>query len=329
MTTLFAKRLALISTTALLSGAAYGAADFTTCAKPVYPKESLRHEQTGTVTLGFQVSPDGMVLASRVDKSSGYPLLDISAKEAIERCSFKPTGAEAPRWLKVQYVWSLKGSKREDDAERQAAITGAANGEPKAMTALAMAHMMGRGGVNKDENEARRLLELAAAKDHVPAFEALGHGYESGLLGKRDMDLAIFWMRKAAVAGSAQAQAFLGRMLVFLPAPLGAPAEGMDWLRKSAEQKDANGEVILGTALMGRAKTEADYAEAIAWLEKAAAQDHREAQYQLGLAYAKGIGVQRDTAKAAALFAKPVAAGHQRARLALTEMGLPASAAAQ
>ena len=328
MTTLPYKRLSLLAATALLSGAAYGAVDFKTCAKPVYPRESLRHEQTGTVTLGFEVSPDGKVLASRVDNSSGYPLLDIAAKEAIERCRFTPTGAEAPRWLKVQYVWTLKGSKSDGSAEIQAAITGAASGEPKAMSDLALAHMMGA-GVKKDTNEAKRLLELAAAKDYVIAFERLGTGYETGLLGKPDPELAVFWMRKGALAGSALSQAFLGRMLVNLPAPLGAPAEGVEWLRKSADQQFAIGETFLGMALLGRAKSAADFSEAIAWLEKGAAQDNREAQFQLGMAYWKGIGVQRDTAKAAAFFAKPVAAGHQRARLALTEMGLPTPATPQ
>lgn len=328
MTTLPFKRLSLLAATALLSGAAYGAVDFKTCAKPVYPRQSLRHEQTGTVTLGFEVSPDGKVLASRIDNSSGYPLLDIAAKEAIERCSFTPTGAEAPRWLKVQYVWTLKGDKSDGGAALQAAIAGAAKGEPESMMKLALAHMYGT-GVGKDVGEAKRLLELAAAKDHVPAFEALGLGYETGFLGKRDAELALFWLRKGAAGGSAQSQAFLGRMLVHLPAPLGAPAEGMDWLRQSADQNNVNGEVFLGAILLGRAKSEAEYGQAIALLEKAAAKDHREAQYQLGMAYWKGMGVVPDKAKAAAFFAKPIAAGHQRARLAHNDMNLPAPAASQ
>src|SRR3954467_6353348 len=46
-------------------------ADFNTCAKPEWPKSSLRNEETGTVTLQFLIATDGRVADSKVVKSSG------------------------------------------------------------------------------------------------------------------------------------------------------------------------------------------------------------------------------------------------------------------
>lgn len=86
-------------------------ADFASCAKPMYPMESLKAEHEGAVALGFLISANGAVLDSRVDKSSGYPSLDASAHDAIKLCKFKPAikdGKAVQDWTHVQYVWTLK-----------------------------------------------------------------------------------------------------------------------------------------------------------------------------------------------------------------------------
>ena len=81
-------------------------ADFNTCAKPVWPREALRREQQGAVTLSFLISEDGAVTDSHVTKSSGYPLLDdaVRIRSADPRCKItdadldpgsKPTSAGA------------------------------------------------------------------------------------------------------------------------------------------------------------------------------------------------------------------------------------------
>jgi D-alanyl-D-alanine endopeptidase (penicillin-binding protein 7) len=86
-------------------------ANFATCAKPVYPRESLRWEQTGTVTLAFKIGEDGKVEDSNVKKSSGFPLLDEAAREGISKCQFRPStqgGKPRAAWMQMQYVWTLK-----------------------------------------------------------------------------------------------------------------------------------------------------------------------------------------------------------------------------
>jgi bla regulator protein BlaR1 len=86
-------------------------ADFRTCAKPVWPKQSLRNENTGTVTLGFKISADGLVEDSKVKNSSGFVALDEAAREGIAKCMFRPAtqaGTPVAAWMQMQYVWTLE-----------------------------------------------------------------------------------------------------------------------------------------------------------------------------------------------------------------------------
>ena len=76
-------------------------ADFSSCAKPEWPKESLRLEQRGRVTLAFLIGADGTVNDAKVVNSSGYPLLDEAAREGIRKCRFKPASVAADGWPEV------------------------------------------------------------------------------------------------------------------------------------------------------------------------------------------------------------------------------------
>ncbi len=85
-------------------------ADFNTCAKPEFPKASLRNEETGTVTLSFLIATDGRVADSKIAKSSGFRDLDRAAQAAISKCRFKPgmvDGKPEQAWMQMQYVWTL------------------------------------------------------------------------------------------------------------------------------------------------------------------------------------------------------------------------------
>ena len=86
-------------------------ADFNTCAKPEWPKASLRNEETGTVTLSFLIGTDGRVADSKIVKSSGFRDLDKAAVAGISKCRFKPgmsDGKPEQAWMQMQYVWTLE-----------------------------------------------------------------------------------------------------------------------------------------------------------------------------------------------------------------------------
>ena len=74
------------------------------------PKASLMNEEQGTVTMSFLIGPDGSVLESKLEKTSGFKNLDKAAIKSISACKFKPgtkDGAPAQTWSKVDYAWKL------------------------------------------------------------------------------------------------------------------------------------------------------------------------------------------------------------------------------
>ncbi|MFZ6870638.1 energy transducer TonB [Undibacterium sp. Di27W] len=84
--------------------------DKQTCEKAVYPKSALMNEETGTVVLSVLVGPDGAVVDSKVEKSSGSKALDKATQKVYSSCKFKPgakDGKPQQAWTKLEYVWSL------------------------------------------------------------------------------------------------------------------------------------------------------------------------------------------------------------------------------
>lgn len=80
--------------------------DFSTCSRPEYPRASLVNEEQGVVLIAFLVAPDGNVIESKIEKTSGYKSLDKAAQKALSACKFK-TKAKESAWTKLDYVWKL------------------------------------------------------------------------------------------------------------------------------------------------------------------------------------------------------------------------------
>lgn len=86
-------------------------ADLNSCAKPAWPDGAIARNETGTVTLNFEVGADHRLKNSRVVKSSGFADLDEAARSAVAKCKFKAAtqaGKPVASQLKVQYVWTLE-----------------------------------------------------------------------------------------------------------------------------------------------------------------------------------------------------------------------------
>jgi protein TonB len=84
--------------------------DSNACEKPEYPASSIRTAEEGTVNLAMLIGPDGRVLESKVEKSSGSRALDKAAIQGLSLCKFKPgsiDGVPEKSWAKLQYVWTL------------------------------------------------------------------------------------------------------------------------------------------------------------------------------------------------------------------------------
>ena len=57
---------------------------------PLYPRESSRRREHGTVVLRVLVDPSGRAAQIIIERSSGHERLDIAAREAVQRALFRP-----------------------------------------------------------------------------------------------------------------------------------------------------------------------------------------------------------------------------------------------
>ncbi len=57
---------------------------------PVYPRESSRRREYGTVVLRVLVDPEGHAAQILIERSSGFDRLDVAAREAVQRALFRP-----------------------------------------------------------------------------------------------------------------------------------------------------------------------------------------------------------------------------------------------
>jgi len=64
--------------------------EYLRAAPPVYPRESQRRREHGTVILRVLVDADGRPAQVQVERSSGFERLDDAAREAVEKFLFRP-----------------------------------------------------------------------------------------------------------------------------------------------------------------------------------------------------------------------------------------------
>ncbi len=85
-------------------------ADFESC-KPVYPRSAVLEGDEGTVRLRMEIGANGRLLSSAVVQSSGYPVLDKAALNALSKCTFEAAvqdGTPVRSTFVTDYIWSLE-----------------------------------------------------------------------------------------------------------------------------------------------------------------------------------------------------------------------------
>lgn len=81
---------------------------------PAYPAEALANGQQGAVTLLIHVSPAGLPMGVEVMESSGFPLLDRAARQAVETWHFLPAlqdGAPIAADMPMRVRFELDGGQ--------------------------------------------------------------------------------------------------------------------------------------------------------------------------------------------------------------------------
>lgn len=218
-------------------------------------------------------------------------------------------------------------------------------------------------GVKQDLSEAVKWYEKAAAQGHENAKKHLETcrkknseaEYQKGksFLDARNYDEAVPLLRRAAEAGKAEAQYYLGNCYHFSQGVKQDYAEAVKWYRKAAEQGNADAQYSLGECCKNGRGVQQDIKKAIEWYEKAGAystigriyetgdgvkQDYRKALEtyekgevwtELARMYMDGLGIDRDYAKAAELYKKAFwLSDEDKKRLAACEQKLAEQQAA-
>lgn len=79
--------------------------------KPEYPRASLRNEETGTVTVSYEVSKTGTIGKIVLVRSSGFSRLDRAVIDEVSRCALRPVlvnGLPVHSSMLTNYVWRLE-----------------------------------------------------------------------------------------------------------------------------------------------------------------------------------------------------------------------------
>ncbi|HJV81241.1 TonB family protein [Noviherbaspirillum sp.] len=80
---------------------------------PPYPRLSRMNDEQGTVLLRVLVRADGTAGMVEIKKSSGYPLLDESARSTVQTWRFKPAtldGKPVSEWYQVAIPFTLQNN---------------------------------------------------------------------------------------------------------------------------------------------------------------------------------------------------------------------------
>jgi TPR repeat protein len=173
---------------------------------------------------------------------------------------------------------------------------------------------------NKNYNAALAFFGKAAAAGHAPAQNYLGYMYRHGFGVGQDFAKALSWYQKAAAQNHGGALNNIGYMYRHGLGVEQDYAQARAWFKRAAERGDAAGQYNLGQMLADGVGATADYREALKWYRTAADQGHPRAAMGLAHLYAQGLGAAADPAEAYFWYgvaARSGVEGAQRFRTAL------------
>jgi TPR repeat protein len=226
---------------------------------------------------------------------------------------------EAMSFLAIAY---LSGDGTERDVVRGMQwLSEAAKKErdPRGMIALGVVY-------ENDENMhahfywARHWYKEAAELGHPEAMRNLARHYRTGLGMERSDSAAMEWYRNAVRAGSVDALAEIGGMYEQGLAGRGDAGEAIRWYRRAAEAGSPLGMYAMGRAYLGAVGVPRDYAQARAWFVESACAGSASAMNELGVVYERGLGVKADTDEAIEWFRRAAAAGSSEAARNVTRL---------
>jgi hypothetical protein len=179
----------------------------------------------------------------------------------------------------------------------------------------------------KNFNAALAHFGKAAAAGHAPAQNYLGYMYRHGFGVDQDYAKALAWYQKAAAQNHAGALNNIGYMHRHGLGVAENFADARDWFRRSAERGDPAGQYNLGQMLADGVGAAPDYREAMKWYRAAADQGHPRAAMGVAHLYAQGLGTDADPSEAYFWYGVAARSGVEGAQRFRTALGAQLSAA--
>lgn len=179
----------------------------------------------------------------------------------------------------------------------------------------------------KNYNAALAAFGRAAAAGHAPAQNYLGYMYRHGYGVGQDYARAMAWYQKAAAQNHAGAINNIGYMHRHGLGVERDYGEARKWFRRAAELGDPAGQYNLAQMLADGVGATADYREAAKWFRAAADQGHPRAAMGLAHLYAQGLGVAADPAEAYFWYGVAARSGVEGAQRFRTALGAQLTAA--
>lgn len=204
----------------------------------------------------------------------------------------QPSGSLAPAPGPASLTRPAKSSSEYDVLSKAQAITlndlpkleeKAQAGDPQAQTMLALAYHAGV-LLKNDEEEAFRLLKLAAEKGYLPAQESLGIYYAMGIgMDNADLQAALKWYTAAAQKGSFDAATNIGSMYASGDGVPKDMATAVRWFRQAADA--GGGAAAYNLALIYKRGDDVprDEQQALSWLTRSADLDFIPALRDVGI----------------------------------------------
>lgn len=278
------------------------------------------HGQAGYVRLELSLDPQGRLLDSRINNSSGQGEFINAALDAVQHCAFKPdaTRPAAGKWHLMEFHWRPddESDKPENIEYFEETASKAQAGNREAQFELAGMYRLGI-GTAKDASAMAAWLRKAATAGHAPAQSQLCVAYRDGTGIGKDLAEALRWCQAAAAQGRTDAQTHLA---LFYYDGIGIAqdrAAAIAWYQKAAEGGEAHAQARLAQIYDHGMGVEKNPVLAAQWYRKAAEQHHREAQHNLAVAYSQGTGVVQDMVQAQAWMRKAARQGLATSQLVL------------
>ncbi|KAI7897267.1 uncharacterized protein EV154DRAFT_597651 [Mucor mucedo] len=191
---------------------------------------------------------------------------------------------------------------------------------PSAQYHIGVIYMEGKGDVEQSYESASQWFAKAALSGNTLAQYHLSTLYFQGLGVNRDLDTAVFWLKKSAINGYIEACRKIGLLYV-----IGEDGfeknyiKALDFLLKSQNEDSADDPYNIGLILYeGGYGIEKDFKQALKWFLKAVRNGSTDALYNIGTIYFQGgHGVERDYRSSFEWFVKGAGAGHADSQFGL------------